>query len=127
MVENGQSCLEKRGIEERNTEMMRNDYNKNEEYSAIHPNAISDGDAHGKGTKHGGHGSYLPDCTKPTGQIDYSNFDTTQGGGLYDIEGRNDIGGRKKAITSSMYNANHQYGANLINTEKNRADGQFQI
>lgn len=125
MLENGQSCLEKSGIEERNTEIIRNDYNKNEEYSAIHPNAISDGDIKGKGTKHGGHSHYLPDCSKPTGQIDYSNFDTTQGGGLYDIEGRNDVGGRKKAMASSLYNQDYQYGAHLVNTEKNFADGQF--
>ena len=127
MLENGQSCLEARGIEQRHSEIIRNDYNNTNEYSAIHPNAKSDGDIKGKGTGHAGHGVSLPDCTKPTGQIDYSNFDTTQGGGLYDIEGRNDIGGRKKALTSMLYTADAPYGANLINTTKNQSEGQVSL
>ena len=121
-----QSCLEKRGIEERNEEIVRSDYNINDQYSSTHKDAISDGDAQGKGTKHGGHTHYLPDCNKPTSTIDYSNFDTTNGGGIYDIEGRNDIGGRKKAMTYSLYNQDYEYSANLINTEKNIHQGQYQ-
>lgn len=122
-----QSCLEKRGIDERHVEIVRSDYNIDNQYSSTHKDALSDGDAQGKGTGHGGHTHYLPDCTKPTTTIDYSNFDTTNGGGLYDIEGRNDVGGRKKAIASSLYNNENQYSANLINTEINVNDGQFQI
>lgn len=122
-----QSCLEKRGIEERKNEIVRSDYNIDNQYSASHPDAISDGDPQGKGTNHGGHGAWLPDCTKPTGMIDYSNFDTINGGGLYDIEGRNDIGGRKRAMASSMYNQEYQYGANLVNTEENVMQGQYQV
>ena len=87
---------------------------------------MSDGDVHGKGTGHGGHTHYLPDCNKPTSTIDYSNFDTLNGGGLYDIEGRNDVGGRKKAINSSLYNHEKQYSANLVNTEINLRQGQYQ-
>jgi hypothetical protein len=121
-----QSCLEKRGIEERNEEIVRSDYNINDQYSSTHKDAISDGDAQGKGTKHGGHTHYLPDCNKPTTTIDYSNFDTTNGGGIYDIEGRNDIGGRKRAMTYSLYNQDYEYSANLINTEKNIHQGQYQ-
>lgn len=122
-----QSCLEKRGIDERHVEIVRSDYNIDNQYSSTHKDALSDGDAQGKGTGHGGHTHYLPDCTKPTTTIDYSNFDTTNGGGLYDIEGRNDVGGRKKAMASSLYNNENQYSANLINTEINVNDGQFQI
>ena len=59
--------------------------------------------------------------------IDYSNFDTINGGGLYDIEGRNDIGGRRRAMASSMYNQEYQYGANLVNTEENVMQGQYQV
>lgn len=84
------------------------------------------GDPQGKGTLHHGHSHFLPDCTKPTTTIDYSNFDTVNGGGLYDIEGRNDIGGRKKAMVSSLYNKEYQYGANLIDTELNIQQGQYQ-
>ncbi len=121
-----QSCLEKRGIEERNIEIVRSDYNAENSYSSTHKDALSDGDAQGKGTGHGGHTAYLPDCNKPTSTIDYSNFDTFNGGGLYDIEGRNDIGGRKRAIASSLYNSENQYSANLINTELNLREGQYQ-
>lgn len=122
-----QSCLEKRGIEERNAEIVRSDYNIEDQYSATHKDAISNGDVQGKGTNHGGHSHFLPDCNKPSSMIDYSNFDTTTGGGLYDIEGRNDIGGRKKNVTINMYNAENPYGANLINTEENLRLGQFQM
>lgn len=122
-----QSCLEKKAIEERHNEIVRSDYNIENQYSSTHKDAISDGDAQGKGTGHGGHTHYLPDCNKPSTTIDYSNFDTTNGGGLYDIEGRNDVGGRKKAIASSLYNSENQYSANLVNTEINVRDGQYQI
>ena len=43
-----QSCLEKRAIDERNTEIVRSDYNSSDQYSATHKDAISDGDAQGK-------------------------------------------------------------------------------
>lgn len=121
-----QSCLEKRGIEERSVEIVRSDYNIENQYGPSHPDALSNGDVNGKGTGHGGHTHYLPDCNKPTSTIDYSNFDTLNGGGLYDIEGRNDVGGRKKAINSSLYNHERQYSANLINTEINLRQGQYQ-
>ena len=122
-----QSCLEKRGIEQRVIEIVRSDYNENDQYNANHSDAISNGDALGKGTQHGGHSHYLPDCNKPTSMINYSNFDTTSGGGGYDIEGRNDVGGRRKAMTQSLYNQDYQYGANLVNTEENLKQGQFQL
>ena len=121
-----QSCLEKRGIEERSVEIVRSDYNIENQYGPSHPDALSNGDVNGKGTGHGGHTHYLPDCNKPTSTIDYSNFDTINGGGLYDIEGRNDVGGRKKAINSSLYNHEKQYSANLVNTEINLRQGQYQ-
>lgn len=120
-----QSCLEKRAIDERNTEIVRSDYNSSNQYSATHKDAISDGDAQGKGTQHGGHTAWLPDCSKPLNMIDYSNFDTFNGGGYYDIEGRNDIGGRKRAMVNQLYNSDNQYSANLINTEENRNAGQY--
>ena len=122
-----QSCLEKRGIEERNAEIVRSDYNIEDQYSATHKDALSNGDAQGKGTNHGGHTHSLPDCTKPNTMIDYSNFDTTNGGGAYDIDGRNDIGGRNKNVAFNLYNATQPYGANLINTELNVKQGQYQM
>lgn len=126
-ITNGQTCLESRAITERTTEITRSDYNIEDQYSATHKDALSDGDAQGKGTGHGGHTHWLPDCTKSTTTIDYSNFDTENGGGLYDIEGRNDIGGRTKSLAYSLYNKENQYSANLIDTAENQADGQYVI
>ena len=56
-----QSCLEKRGIEERSVEIVRSDYNIENQYGPSHPDALSNGDVNGKGTSHGGHTHYLPD------------------------------------------------------------------
>jgi hypothetical protein len=123
----GQTCLEQRGMEERHVEIARSDYNIEDQYSAAHKDALSDGDPQGKGTGHGGHTSYLPDCTKPVGQINYSNFDTANGGGYYDIHGRNEISGRLRAMAASIYNEENQYGLDLINTEANIADGQTYV
>ena len=123
-VQNGQTCLEKRGMEERHEEITRSDYNIENQYGASHPDALSDGDVQGKGTG-GSHGHWLPDCTKPGGYIDYSNFYTENGGGKYDIEGRCDLPGRNQMLARSMYNKEYQYGAQLVNTEQNRIDGQY--
>lgn len=125
---NGQSCLEKRGIEERNVEIVRNDYQRDDnEYSVEHKDALSDGDSRGKGTGHGGHTHWLPDCSGPIGMINYSNFDTFNGGDVYDINGRNDVGGRLKAMTYSLYNQNNQYSSISVSTELNRIEGQYYV
>ena len=126
-IKNGQTCLEKKGIECRNEEIVKNVYSKNNEYSAIHPDAISDGDVNGKGTGGNTSTAWVPDCSKPKNLMNYSNFTTNQGGGLYDIEGRNGIGGRLKAQVSSLYNENFQYGADLVNTSVNENEGQVII
>ena len=124
-IKNGSTCLEQRGMEERQVEIARLNYTKENPYGATHPDAISDGDVNGKGTGTGGHTSYLPDCNKPKNFFDYSNFDTKRGGGYYDINGRNGIGGREKALASQLYNEFNQYGPALVNTSQNVAEGQI--
>ena len=126
-LENGQSCLEKQGIEERSNEIVRSDYNFENPYGPTHPDAMSDGDVQGKGTGRGGHDAWLPDCTKPNNMINYSNFDTENGGGLYDIKGRNDVGGRERSLARSKYNKEQPYGADLVNTSENIALGQYYV
>ena len=126
-IMNGVTCLEARGMEERHVEIARNDYNIEDQYSVIHPDALSDGDPQGKGTGHGGHSAWLPDCSLPKNFINYSNFDTRNGGGSYDIDGRNDISGRKRAMASSLYNNEVEYGLSLINTVANVVDGQVVV
>lgn len=125
-IKNGQTCLEQRGMEERHEEIVRSRYNQDNQYGPAHPDALSDGDVNGKGTG-GAHTAWLPDCNKPTNLFDYSNFNTTTGGGLYDIEGRNGVGGRRKSLASQLYNENNQYGAELVNSSQNIADGQIQL
>jgi hypothetical protein len=123
-----QTCLEKRGIAERSDEIRRSDYNIEDQYSATHSDALSNGDPQGKGSGHGGHTHWLPDCNKPTSIIDYSNFDTSPKsaiGGSYDIEGRNGIGGRERSMAFSMFNYENQYGAALVDTSANQAQGQY--
>ena len=127
-LKNGQSCLEKNGIEERAVEMVRSDYNAENPYSDAHKDALADGDPLGKGTGYsGGAQDTLPNCNGTRGMIDYSNFDTENGGGLYDIKGRNEIGGRERSLARSLYNKEYQYGANLINTEQNVLEGQYHV
>lgn len=122
-----QSKLEKTGIEERKNETLKSTYNVGDQYSATHEDALSTGDAQGKGTGHGGHTHWLPDTSKASTTINYSNFDTENGGNIYDIEGRNNVGGRKNAIASSLYNQEHQYGLHLIDSEENQRQGQFKM
>jgi len=130
---NGQSCLEKAGIAERDYELDRSDYNENKPYGPTHKDAMSDGDAQGKGTGHGGHTAWQPKCSGVADNtIKYDNFMTYERdghtiGGLYDIKGRNGFGGRERAMNSSKYNENNPYGANLVNTSENIALGQYYI
>jgi len=51
--------------------------------------------------------------------IDYSNFDTVNGGGKYDIEGFNNQGGRRKSLTQRLYSAEKPYEYQNINTDAN--------
>ena len=124
-----QTCLEKVGIEKRHDTIVKNDYNIEDQYSELHNDALSDGDPLGKGSGHGGHTHYVPDCNKPSSMMDYSNFDTESSniGGSYDINGRNGVGGRNFLKTISIYNEENQYGPNLIDTTANEQDGQIII
>lgn len=130
-IQNGQTCLEKRGIEERSEEIVRSDYNAENPYGPTHVDALAENDdPQGKGTGSGGHTHWLPSCDKPSNMINYSNFDTSPDmkiGGIYDREGRNDVGGREKAMASSKYTYQSQYGANLVNTSENVALGQYRV
>ena len=119
-----QSYLEINGIEARDNNMVKNDYVTKNEYSELHSDAISNGDPLGKGTLIGGHTHSTPDMSKPS-VISYANFDTTQGGGLYDIEGKGGIGGRNFLKNISKYNAEHQYGPNSIDTSANNGQVRF--
>ena len=115
-----QSRLEIDGIQKRHEEIIRSDYNKNDAYSESHEDAISNPEDEnkvlGKGTGNGGHQHYMPDASKPKTLINYGNFDTTSGGGAYDIYGRNEQGGRNRLVKMNLYSKDNAYGQNSVDT-----------
>jgi len=117
-----QSCLEYVSIQGRHEQEARSDYQRNNQYSALHPDALADGSWQGKGTGHGGHHHWLPDCTGKLGVINYSNFDTaiTSGAGNCD-----DNKARQQSLARSKYNENNVYSALLVNTSQNVQEGQY--
>ena len=126
-----QSALEAKGMEERRNELVRSDYGKNDAYSASHEDALSHPDdpekVLGKGTNSGGHQHYTPDHSKPSTLINYSNLDTSNGGGYYDIHGRNEQGGRERLLKINNYGKDNPYGPNSVDTSANVGDGQYVI
>lgn len=124
-----QSNLEIKGIEERNNEIIRNDFDNDDEYSSTHEDALSHPESEdkpwGKGTNHGGHTHYIPDASKSKTQMNYSNFDTRNGGGSYDIYGYNNISGRNRLTTINLYSQDNAYGVDSVDTSKNQEDGQY--
>lgn len=119
-----QSRLESEAIDKRHELEVISDYQKNtNEYSEQHEDALSNGDPQGKGTGIS-MGYSIPGQTTNKG-INYANIATNSGGGLYDIEGRNGIGGRKYLETINMYNSENSYGVDSVDTSKNAAEGQF--
>jgi hypothetical protein len=145
VLPNGQTCLENIGLQMRPVLLAKNQYqstfySKDEltEYSARHPNALWDPlDGRGFGTGHGGHTHYAPDCNKAVmigehmqSPIDYSNFDTYNGGDCIAVNGRPGLSfsGRNgnTSINNYSYNGIH-YGAEYVNTTQNVEDGQYVV
>ena len=101
------TALEIRGDKARDEQIIRSDYNIDNQYSANHQDAKADGDSRGKGTGSMGHGDYLPDKNAPINVFNYSNFDTayeSHAGNKDDNEARN------KAMVKSLYDPTHPYG-----------------
>lgn len=120
-----QTYLEQYGIESREKNLIHNDYfDEESKYESTHKDAMSDGDARGKGTDFKGHTHTIPN-QKRQKSINYSTFNTNNGGNVYDIEGFEGKGGRRYLQTISLYNEENEYGAHLIDTSANKADGQI--
>lgn len=117
-----QSCLEKVSIDQRHIQMTRSDYNRNNPYSGLHNDALATGDMQGKGTKHGGHTHWLPNCNGTLGVINYSNFDTAASSGAGN---KTDNEARQKSMGRSLYNSNNPYSALLVDTSQNVREGQY--
>ena len=116
-VIDGQTCLEKRGIVERDKEIRENTYKSKllvpgKEYSISHQNAQSTPDApgaegmKGKSTGGGGHLYFQGYYGKPRGTentINYSNFTTFEDAGVT-IGNRADVDKRKELYLTRRYN-----------------------
>ena len=124
-----QSNLEKKGVEERKKEIIRSDYNRSDAYSEEHIDAIWNPDDEtkylGKGTGSGGHQHYVPNPNLPSTSINYSNLKTTEGGGAYDIHGRNGQSGRNRLVSINIYNKENSYGFDSVDSSANIEDGQY--
>lgn len=119
-----QSCLEIVSMNERHEEIVRSDYNRNNQYSSLHPDAIANGDSQGKGTRHGGHTHWLPNCRSYMGvsTFVFNDFDTavsSHAGNNVDNDARN------VSLARSLYNDVNRYSALLINTSANIREGQY--
>lgn len=130
-----QQRLEKVGLDYRqnnlgktNSQLPSNGaYTKTNKYDENHKDALADGDALGKGTGMP-MGYAVADYNAPRTQMNYSVIDTTtNAGGLYDTDGRNGMGGRKRLMTINRFNENNPYGENSVDTSANIADGQYKV
>lgn len=121
-----QSCLEKVSMTTRHEQMVRSYYTRENEYSITHPNALGgpDADEKGKGTGHGGHGHWLPNCNGQLGVFNYSNFDTDVSFGAGN---KMDNEKRKESLARSLYNAENPYSAKIVDTTANVREGQYVI
>lgn len=111
----------------RHQQELRSDYQRVNQYSSTHPDALSplhDGgqgkNGQGKGTGHGGHSHWLPNCTGQLGVFNFSNFDTAISSGAGNED---DNKARNIALTRSLYNDANPYG--VIDTSVNVNEGQF--
>lgn len=126
---NNQSRLEQEGIQIRKETIIKNEFNgKNNVYDEQSEKAKSHNDElhpHGKGTGHGGHTHLVPNKNTSKTSIDRSQIDTENGGGSYDIFGRENSGGRNRSKMINLYNSGYQYNEDSIDTSKNIEDGQW--
>ena len=116
-----QSCLEFVSMDARHIQEARSDYQRNNQYSATHPDALASS-GNGKGTGHGGHTHWLPNCRGKLGGIDYRNFDTNIDSGA----GNDcDNAARTRSLARSLYNGGNIYSSLLVDTTRNVREGQF--
>jgi len=115
-----QSCLEYVSMDTRHVQEARSDYQRDDQYSATHPDALASS-GNGKGVG-GGHSHWLPNCRGTIGVINYSNFIT----GVDSGAGNDcDNAARKRTLARSLYNGGKIYSALLVNTTANVAEGQY--
>ena len=120
--------LQDEAIKKREELVVKNDYMNapDKVYNSQNKDALSDGDPLGKGT-----GVPLGVAPKPgevnSKAISYQNFDAEHGGGLYDIKGRNGVGGRERLMVMNLYNKENKYGPESVDTTENVLQGQIKM
>lgn len=116
-----QSCLEYTSMDQRHIQETRSDYQRDNQYNSTHPDAMASS-GNGKGTAHGGHTHWLPNCRGTIGVINYTNFDTA----ISSSAGNDcDNIARDKSLARSLYNGSNVYSALLVDTSRNVREGQF--
>ena len=120
------TCLEVVSMDSRHTQEVRSDYQRTNQYSETHPNALGgpNADAKGKGTHHFGHSHYLPNCSGQIGVFNLSNFDTA-----YSSHPGNNVDNatREVSMVRSLYTPDRAYSARLVDTSANVREGQYQV
>lgn len=118
-----QSNLGKIGIEERNSQVIRNGIKDTNPYSVEHETAKGEENKPlGKGTSdenfRGGHGHSMP-AYGQYGKNEFKpQFDIENGGGQYDIHGYEGKGGRNFSQSINTYGPKKPYSADLIDIEE---------
>jgi len=141
-----QSRLENIGISKRTDLIQKNDYADDnvisgKEYDENHADAMSDGDALGKGSGQSmgfavaNPGSfYITPAGVRVQQMDYSTLVTKESptqtvGGEYDRNGRQGLShsGRNTLIGMNRYQEGNEYGEQSVDTSANILQGQYKV
>ena len=136
MAINTQSRLEEEAIIKRKELLLHLNYDKENEYSDNHPDALATGDPQGKGvgSANSSYSYLLPD--RKGSKTSYRNTITTnvEAGGQYDIEGVKGLNGafqgnsgRNFLMTINLYSNVEEYGPDSVDTTQNVLDGQYQV
>lgn len=118
------TCLENVSRQERKEEIVRNEFSRDDQYSATHEAALSGGKL-GRGTGNGrGHTHWLPNCKGTLGTFNFSNFDTNPKDHIgTDVDNAT----RETAMVRSLYNYENQYSARIVDTSLNVREGQYRV
>jgi len=121
---NIQTQLEKEAMVLRAQQTSKSDYGPSNEYNALHPDAIADGNEKGKGS---GESGVLRDKKPDRSLSTYINidnpYDTSKGGNNCDNAGRNNM------TAHSLYSPSRQYyngdGGGLQSNSQNKIKNKF--
>lgn len=111
-----QSCLEKVSMDARHKQIVRSEYQRDNQYSETNLGENR------KGLPGTGHSHWLPNCNGTIGMINYSNFDTSY---KSDIGNKDDKEARHKSMVRSLYSAENPYSESIIDSSASIREGQY--